>query len=50
VERRKVNEPVMSYDEALISDADIPVWTPDDERCYWMQMRDNAADELAARS
>jgi hypothetical protein len=26
------------------------VWTPADERCYWAQARDNAADELAARS
>jgi hypothetical protein len=26
------------------------VWTLDDERCYWTQARDNAADELAGRS
>jgi hypothetical protein len=26
------------------------VWTPADERCYWTQARDNAAEELAARS
>jgi hypothetical protein len=26
------------------------LWTLDDERCYWAQARDRAAEELAARS